>query len=291
MKNEHKIMSDFRHNISQKSRPISHPSQQKSPQLNHSSTSVNSLRRKPVKNMDFAKSPAVQRFAPHPKSNSPALPSKPTANIPQKPLVKPAIHTPAPHPIAQTIQQQKPIVIDNSAKAIKETAIAEAFQKITERQNREKESIKKRHKTVRIIIFILSIICIGLYLFYINLPVLSVSLASAKSGFEASLPSYIPSSYERVGYTYINGSDIVVDYKSDDKTLCIKQSKSDWDSSAVKNMVDEKSAGKFNTTEYSGLTIFYYDDTATWVNGGILYTISSNAQLDIGEIRQIALSF
>ena len=71
----------------------------------------------------------------------------------------------------------------------------------------------------------------------------------------------------------------------------IVQSRSSWDSSAVLDNVVKKSAGdNYVTTQERGLTIYSYENNATWVNGGILYTIESDAPLSGEQIRHIATS-
>jgi hypothetical protein len=291
MKNENKIMADIRHKTSQRPKSVQmaeRVSQKNNVQTSRDLLSSKNLSRNPIRNMDIAKSVGISRFGTKPQL---AVQNK-KSNIPENNLNKPYANPKhIPHPMVKKIQP-KP-VIENSAKDIKEAAIAEAFQKIAERQKKEKEALKKRTKIIRIIVAILAIVGIGAYFFFVNLPAIAVSYASTKSGFEASFPSFCPNGYARDGYARTEGSSVIMRYKSlvSDNSFNIKQSKSSWDSSAVRNMVDEASAGKFFTTEKNGLTIFSYNNSAAWVNGGILYTITGDATLKTDEIQQIALSF
>ncbi len=284
MKNENKSMADVRHKIIKKPKTVDSKSQPRPASL------INSLTRKSGHNMDITRSKAISHFTPVITAVS----------AQQKPIAKPA--TPKPqldikpisHPLTKNIPTQpiakKPVSF--TAKETKDAAIAEVFQKISDRQKKERETEKKRNRIILIATTLFVIVGICIYFLFISLPAISIGIANAKSGIEASIPSYCPGGYSRNGLASYEDGQVVINYKSNSNanSFNLKQSKSSWDSSAVKNMVEEASAGKFNTTEKNGLTIFYYNNDAVWVNGGILYKISGNTSLDIAEISQIALS-
>lgn len=292
MNNENKRMADIRHSASKRAqstlkKPGPQPAQKATSNLAHYSRN---LTRKPIKNMDIAKSSSVSRFTPRVQKPAPTNSIQSAAKLSQKNPQKSADIKHTAHPLAQKIQQ-KPIT-DNSSKAIKEAAIAEAFAKIAERQNKEKEIIKKRNKIIQISLAVVVLVGIFCYFLIINLPQISVSFASSKSGTQASFPNFSPKGFKHKGLAYTNGGAVVIDFKdkNSDASFSLKQVKSPWDSSAVKDMVEEESSGNFFTTENSGLTIFTYNGNAAWVNGGILYTITGDAPLESSEIQQIALS-
>lgn len=282
MKNERKSMADIRHKVVQKPRETYPVSLQKPVRQ------IDSLTRKVGANMDIARSKTISHFA----KNATISPTQ------AKPTVKPIFNNKptdikhASHPLTKNIQAHPVTNIPATAKSIKDAAIAEVFQKISDRRNKEKEAEKKRSRKVLIITTIIAILGICAYFLYISLPAISVGIANAKSGIEASYPNYCPEGYSRNGLANYTDGEVVIDYRSNNNSnsFSVKQAKSTWDSSAVKSMVNEASVGKFITTEESGLTIFSYDGNATWVNGGILYKISSSAPLAIADIRQIALS-
>lgn len=283
MKNENKTMADIRHKIIKKERVVETKVQSRP------TRPIDSLARKSGHNMDITRSKAISRFTPatqtadtRPKSIATPTTSKPQLDI--KPIS---------HPLTKNIHTQpvkKPVSV--TSKETKDAAIAEVFQKISDRQKQERESEKKRSRIILITASILAIVGICIYFLLISLPTIFIGIANAKSGFEASIPSYCPGSYSRDGLASYSEGQVVINYKSNNNTdsFSLKQAKSSWDSSAVKNMVNEASTGKFNTTEKNGLTIFYYNNDAAWVNGGILYKISGSKPLEITDITQIALS-
>lgn len=178
-----------------------------------------------------------------------------------------------------------------TSKTIKEEAITEALKKASEVKTPKKPGFFKRnHKFINIVsISLLLIIAIG-YITYLNMPNLSVIVASKQAGINAKFPDYQPDGYSVQGPISYQNGEVTIDFRANtgNNGFVIKQSKSSWDSSAVKNMVDKDSKGEFITTEERGLTIFTYDGNAAWVNGGILYTIKGNATLSSDQVRKIA---
>ena len=130
------------------------------------------------------------------------------------------------------------------------------------------------------------------YFTYLNVPIISVKIASAQAGINATYPDYCPDGYSLNGPVQYADGEVSINFNANtgNNKFVIKQSRSLWDSSAVKNKVNEDSNGEFITTEENGLTIYTYGDNAIWVNGGILYSISGDTRLSNDQIRKIAIS-
>ena len=78
---------------------------------------------------------------------------------------------------------------------------------------------------------------------------------------------------------------------SNDNYYTVDQVRSSWDSSAVlDNVVTPEAGANYVTTKERGLTIYTFESSAAWVNGGILYQIDSKAPLTGDQIRRIATS-
>jgi hypothetical protein len=245
-------------------------------------------RPKAGQSMDIARHSKVAKFAPHPAAA--------------------AIHSPKPT-IADLAPQQHPLVaraharsakaatktpVAKTSKQVKDEAIAAALATPSVKAPREKRTFKpgwSRRSTI--VISVLAILVIGAYLTYVNIPSISVGFAASQAGIEATYPQYKPDGYRlSQPVTYSDGT-VVLQFKSnsDESSYSVTQTRSSWDSSAVLTNVVKKAAGdNYITTQESGLTIFSYGDDATWVNGGILYTIASNAPLSGEQIRHIATS-
>ena len=151
--------------------------------------------------------------------------------------------------------------------------------------------IKKHRLRNSIIIIAIGLMAIG-SLVYIYMPAVSLAIANTRSGVNATLPEYLPDGYSiQSPVKYKKGEVTTIFYdKLDKQRIKIIQSSSSWDSSAVKAKAEEDSGDKLLTTNERGLTIFSYGNNATWVNGGILYTITGDAPLSGDQIRRIATS-
>ena len=134
---------------------------------------------------------------------------------------------------------------------------------------------------------------VGGYLTYINIPNLSIRVAAANAGIDASLPRYQPDGFRINGpIAYTNG-EVSVKYKqagsSDVYTLT--QRTSDWDPQAtLDNYVEPESRDDYEIHSAQGLTVYTYGKKAVWVNGGILHVIEGNIPLSSQQIERIAAS-
>jgi hypothetical protein len=120
-----------------------------------------------------------------------------------------------------------------------------------------------------------------------------MKVAASRAGFDASLPGYTPDGFSFHGPVAYNSGKVVVDFTSntDDSRYQVAQQESNWDSkSLLENVVKEKT-DKYLTFEDRGLTIYVYDgQNATWVNGGVMYTIISESKLNTEQLINIATS-
>lgn len=272
---------------------IIHSSTQRSQTLNRrvikKPVPKNSPTRKPGRSMDIARSAKVTRFAPHP------IPKPP------KPTSKSADIGPSSHPIVKKVEkarQQKQAAVSSekplTSKQIKNQAIAEAMSKPAAKHTKKKNGFLSKHpRFINIFSIGLVLVLIAGYLTYINLPNLSVHFAALRAGIDATYPDYHPDGYSANGPATFSDGEVTINFRANtgDSEFKIKQTKSSWDSSAVRDMVNQDSSGQFITTEQEGLTIYTYDGNAAWVNGGILYTIEGDAPLSGEQIRKIATSF
>ncbi len=237
------------------------------------------------KTMDIARSKSITRFS----------------NISAKPVQTPSSNDIAAirHPLVkkvETIRQtraQAKIAQPKTAQQIKQEVIANAMKKVDNKKSQEPPTPKKRGWKIFsfVSLSILVVIMTG-YLVYMFIPSISVKIASAQAGIDASYPEFCPDGYRPNGPVSYNDDEVAIDFRANtgNATFSIKQAKSDWDSSALKVKAEKDSGGKIITTNEKGLTIFTYDSTAVWVNGGILYTISWDAPLSADQVRRIATS-
>ncbi len=274
--------------------PAVHTSTQRSKTLHRRATKkpgVAVKRPQPGTHMDIARSNSVKKFAAHPVTAP-------------KPSARPgAISDIAPktHPMAARAHQKAPSVIaqkkptgPTTAKQVKDQAIAAALAAPTPpkaKPDRKKRFTWSRRTTV-IVSLIVFIFSAGL-ITYVALPGISVAIASAQSGVEATYPKYIPDGYSLAQPVTFSDGEVILTFTSNSGagSYSIGQLNSSWDSSAVLENVVKKAAGdNYVINQERGLTIYAYDGNAAWVNGGILYTITSSAPLSGDQIRRIATS-
>ncbi len=234
-----------------------------------------------------AQSPHITKFARDPQPIA-----KPVRMMDIGPATHPHVakaHAKAAHVVAS----HKP-VHHTPAKELKEQAIATALAHAAPEKKAPKKSRATKHgRMASVASASLAIVLLAGYLTYLNLPALSVRVAAAQAGIDASYPSYRPTGYRLNGPVAYAGGEVSMDFKANagSEQFSINQSKSSWDSSALlANYVEPKVGIDYDTYSDAGLTIYTYGSDAAWVNGGILYTLEGNARLSNEQIRHIATS-
>lgn len=242
------------------------------------------------RSMDIARSDKISKFAPHPVIKPAAKPApKPTA-VADRPAKT--------HPVVTQAQAKKPLApakpAAKSSKAVKDEAIAKALSVSTPKPKKSKKVTLSPWKRRAAIIGLCIVALFGIaWAVYRFIPSVSVSIAASQAGVRATYPEYIPDGFSLHQPVAYNEGEVILVFRSNtnDDSYSITQTKSSWDSSAVLDNVVRKAVGEnYITTTERGLTIYSYDTSASWVNGGVLYTVESDAHLSTEQIRRIATS-
>lgn len=180
------------------------------------------------------------------------------------------------------------------AHVLKNEAIFEAMNKEVAPQKRSHLKKQRQGRWSRFFTVAsasLAIVLLAGYFTYLNMPNLSIRMAALQSGINAKYPGYRPDGYALSGPITFKDGEVKMQfaYAGGDKNFTIKQERSSWDSSAVKQLASSKSEDVVTTT-VDGLTIYSYGSNATWVNAGVLYTVEGNAPLSGSQIQRIATS-
>ena len=158
---------------------------------------------------------------------------------------------------------------------------------------RQAGAMSRRARFMSVATTSFALVLLGGYLTYINIPNLSIRVAAANAGIDASLPRYQPSGYRLHGpITYTDGQ-VSVSYQQSagSQGYRIIQKSSDWDPQAtLDNYVEPMSGGNYQIHSSQGLTVYTYDNKAAWVNGGILHVIEANMPLSGQTVERIAVS-
>lgn len=232
------------------------------------------------------RSPHITKFAPHP-TGVPKAPQKSMdiSHI-KHPMVQKA-HNQMARPAAKPASKPSHV--------IKQEAISEALQKAPSHKAGAKEHAPKRKfsRMASLASASLALLLLAGYFAYINMPHLSIRVAAAQAGINATYPEYKPDGYSLAGPIAYGQGEVDMKFASNSgpQNFSIKQTKTNWDSSAVQeNYVKDKWGDDYMPYSEHGLTIYAHDGDAVWVNGGILYTIEGDAPLSSSQIRSIATS-
>lgn len=151
----------------------------------------------------------------------------------------------------------------------------------------------RRPKPTAIAAMVLSAVILTGYITYLNVPNMALRVAASRAGFEASMPGYKPSGYAFAGPIEYTPGLITIKYdsNSDDRAFTITERTSSWDSQALLDNFVEKQSDRYITYQERGLTVFVYDGSnASWVNGGVWYTIEGDSLLSSDQLVRIASS-
>ncbi len=225
------------------------------------------------KALEVPQSSAVSRF-------TPATPS--SSSSPQISSQAPPVEAMLPQSTAD-MRQATTLV------ARKEQLIAEGFEKITSHQATTK---RKRRHGVTVSTTLASFLIVAGIITYFNIPNIAVKIAASKAGVTASMPNYTAGFHRSGPISYAPGQ-ITLNFSTsvDNRSFAITQKKSLWDSqSLLSNYLNDKTSN-YETFRDRGLTLYIYDGSnATWVDGGVWYTIEGNSGLSTDQLLKIAAS-
>lgn len=132
------------------------------------------------------------------------------------------------------------------------------------------------------------------YFVNLNMPDITLRVAAMQTGIDAAYPSYVPRDYKLTNILSEDGK-VSLNFKNytNDSEFSLVEEKSSWDSNALlENYVKVNYGDNYSTVREQGLTIYTSNNSATWVNGGVMYEITSagNEALTKKQITTIANS-
>lgn len=242
-----------------------------------------------VRSLDITPHPQVRKFAPHPVG---AIKPQPRA-MDIGPVVHPHVAKAHAKSAAKAAAAAAPLASTiPAAKDIKEHAVKSAVERTQKRQPLKSRLLPKQ-RVASVVAATFALVLLGGYFTYLNMPTLSVRVAAAQAGIDASYPNYHPDGYALAGPVAYADGRVSMNFKANggNQAFTLNQSKSSWDSDAVlDNYVTPRAGTTYIPYTERGLTIYTYKNNAAWVNGGILYTVEGDAPLSSEQIRRIATS-
>lgn len=151
---------------------------------------------------------------------------------------------------------------------------------------------KKVGRLMNAVAGVAAFLVIGGFVGYVNRASLQLELASARAGFQANLPDYQPNGFARQA-AVAQGREVKISFISPNNSdrFVLTQQASDWDSQTLFDEISSVASANYQTLQAGGRTIYVYDSgKAAWVNGGVLYRVDGNTQLDTTQITQLAAS-
>ncbi len=172
-----------------------------------------------------------------------------------------------------------------------EKAIEDASTHLNKYVSKKKRKVF-RSKKINALAGSLAILLLVGFFGYQNANKIEMRVASTKAGFSAHLPGYNPAGFSLAGPIESEPGKVAVSFKSrtDDRQYKITQVASNWSSETLENQLGEKNDKQ--VWQEQGKTVYTYDNSnASWVDGGVLYKIEGNSQLNSDQLRRIVNSF
>lgn len=182
---------------------------------------------------------------------------------------------------------------------LKDQLIAEQMAKLDTRPKSQSAKthrswFAKKPKTASLVALAASSLLLIGYITYLNIPNMALRIAAREAGFNAQMPGYRPNGFSFAGPIAYNKGELTVKFVSntdDQSYYTISERKTSWDSLTLRDNYVSGQIDKCSTYQERGLTIYICNgNTATWVNGGLWYTIDGDANLNADQILKIAAS-
>ena len=213
-----------------------------------------------------------------------------------RPLLRQRAAKPVAKPIAKKVTKTTPSdkVLSSAIKA----SSSDADKKLNDiEQSLEMEkNFRKKNRGRRILLaLVCSAVTVGALVAFVhfNMPDISVKVAAMQTGIEATYPSFIPRGYTLSNVSSEKNDTVIISFtNSSDASFTLTEEKSTWDSTALlNNYVKKNYPSDYATLREQGITIYVRGEKACWVNGGILFKISSSGgTLTKEQIKNIATS-
>lgn len=135
---------------------------------------------------------------------------------------------------------------------------------------------------------------LGGFFLYQNTSYVSMKMAASKAGISAKMPRYTPAGFNISNNVSASDGKVTISFRSntDDRNYAITQQASEWNSSSLlASYVTKQTCDScYQSWSDTGKTIYTYNSNATWVDGGIWYTVEGNSNLTSDQLQRIANS-
>jgi len=176
--------------------------------------------------------------------------------------------------------------------------IDKGIQKATSHDQEEPSVKKRKHKAKRsklrvfnIIVLIVAAVLIVGFIIDRSMPSIDIHIASSRSGVHAEIPSYIPPGFKFTSPIKYGQGIVTVIFTSANTSFRVIQQNSTWDSIGLRDGFVAPADPHYTVVEAGGRIVYLYGDSdATWVNAGIWYQITDNANFSTPTLLKIVTS-
>lgn len=146
-------------------------------------------------------------------------------------------------------------------------------------------------KAISISAAVMAVLVLGSFFVYQKVPSVAMRVAASRAGFDAKMPSTMPSGYAFVGPIDYQKNYISARFKSnsDNRKFIIMQRPTDMNSESLLSDIVTATKARYQTYNDKGLTVYILNNgDATWIDKGVWYSISSEGALSSQQILSIA---
>ena len=195
-------------------------------------------------------------------------------------------------PRRTTSRELKDVLIREQMEAPIDNKLSRKDRKRAEKLARRAQRQNKRHfRATSLMTAALAVALMGGFVTYTQMPNISVRVAAMRAGVDAKSP-YTPSGYSIDGPVAYTHGTVTINYKNNGggKGYSLTQSNSDWNDDIIRDDIIEPMNSNYETLKGEESVVYRYDNKATWINNGTLYTLSVNDSLGDNQILDIANS-
>ncbi|MDO8266017.1 MAG: DUF4367 domain-containing protein [Candidatus Saccharibacteria bacterium] len=165
--------------------------------------------------------------------------------------------------------------------------------KVSKKRRRIAHKLGVSSRAMAISTSVLAGVLLGGFFAIQNVPNLSMRVAAARAGFNASMPGYNPSGFSFKGPINYSPGQVTISFKSntDDRAYTVSQKASGWNSDALLSNYVVAENKQYQTYLDRGRTLYIYDGSnATWVDNGVWYQVEGNSDMTTDQLVRIAAS-
>lgn len=162
---------------------------------------------------------------------------------------------------------------------------------LTKRRHKVAHKLGLSPRFVSITAAIVTLLFIGGFYTYQQMPAMAMKIAASKAGVAAKLPGFHPNGYALDGAVTYAPGQVTFDFRArDNRSYRVTQTQSELNSQALASVLGASTNESSSTYQVAGRTVYISDNTATWVDNGIWFKVEGRSALSTDQLLKIAAS-